>query len=247
MTTDGVVDPEETAATPSEGATGEDAPAPRLRPADLPVSLRDRHPFTPDHYALPNGALPDDAPVYLLRYPDERTESLVRREWRSDGARVVTDLELDLHRREAVPLTCTDAQEQGRMRAVLERVGEFRQRLQRPGRKPLTEGEQREFGRALLDLVAFDQQAQLLHPPLARALADRDFYEERVRLAAAAFWLDGITTAGDVGYAQVRTFDRDALGRLTAEEREGIPLADRWACGWQAMVLRRPSPTQKKS
>jgi hypothetical protein len=212
------------------------------RPANLPSSIRDRHALVPSHYMEPSGRIPDEALVYLVRVPSEHDFALLRREIRRKGAMPVAEDALYAARLAAVDVL--PAEERPAMREAIERLRDLDHDVARGRNLEAARAERIEVGRMV---GAFETQASRQYLPLAELIADASFYDDVTRTAAAALWLDGVTTASDESYSQVRKFERDGLGRVTDDELVTIPYLDKYEVGIQALMLRRTTPAQKKS
>jgi hypothetical protein len=217
------------------------------RGVPLPVKASDYYPFTPARYGQ-EGALPADAPVYLLRYPGPYDVPL----WRADTTHaglVHVDQE-DL--RTTLEEYVAEASARGELddetqRQSLDAIDTLRTLDPTTVREDMSEEDRHALLEATMIVAALEQSAIAEHPPYANLMYRRERWLGLAPVIAASYWLQGLTTVGDTSFEHVRSFRRGGNHRVLESELRTIEQQDLVACGFKALGLRTVPEAQKKS
>jgi hypothetical protein len=225
-----------------------DTPTPTpKRGVPLPVKASDYYPFTPARYGQ-EGALPADAPVYLLRYPGPYDVPL----WRADTTRagLVHVSQEDLHA--TLEEYVNDAAARGELddetqSRSLEAIDTLRTLDPATVREDMSEADRHAILEATMIVGALEQSAIAEHPPYANLMYRRERWLGLAPVIAASYWLQGVTTVEDAQFERVRSFKRGGNYRVLESELRTIEQTDLVACGLKALGLRTVPEAQKKS
>lgn len=225
-----------------EQETTDAVPAGRMGPAPLPVSTRDRFPFTPSRYFREDGTLPDTALVVVVRVGTDLDDVQLDRHCDRLGARGYSLDNVKRDRLDAATILLNG--DADATRATIERHHDMVTRLLRGDLDGTDLDEYRDLD---AKVGAFDDTASREYPPLAETLSDGRYrVAVRARLACQMFAV-GVTTAGDESYANLVKLTPGPRGLLSEESLRHIPVRDREAVGAFAQTLMHLAPEQKKS